>query len=392
MVDKSYNKFMCLDRHVLSMFKTQISMMLEMHRNVTSFFCYFDYQEFKNLPAITIVIPVTGRVNHLKQSVTCLKNQVIKNGLESKVNIIVSEMGMQNEHESFCDKIGVSYVFTQAGMFSKSMAMNQAARMQPSESFIFYDVDLVTEDRWLLKCLERLESQKKKGSTCWIAQPIPQRKLYYVNGEISGKIFTGQNKLSDFEKSQHMVQPSWYEGKFPPGGAIHVSANLLYAVQGFDYNLYWGHSPEDVAFLENCLELSDDGELLLWGEEEGCDMYHLYHPDRTGTNISSQYMHAAKNIIEHNGLRYVCLHDKLLGGLFQSWIQINPTRYRDTLSTRAMKAYKTKESLDEFHSKLDEMLEKESDLQNQNPALYKLYDGFVEYVKSNPEYFENFNS
>ena len=97
-------------------------------------------------------------------------------------------------------------------------------------------------------------------------------------GKNTDDIFSGKKKISEIQISEHMVQPSWFQGNYPPGGAILITANLFYALQGYDYSLFWDYSPEDLSFLKSALALSDSGELITWEEEKpGCNVYHLHH-------------------------------------------------------------------------------------------------------------------
>ena len=382
-------RFEKLDQHFINMSQQQTGKMRGIYNSISSYLVSYDYSS-NRIPLVTIVIPVNGRKSHLIQSLSCLVKQV--NNLKSKtknVQIVVSEMNTKPEHKKICEEMGVSYIHTACQLFSKSIAMNQAARILPSESFIFYDVDLVTDDFWLETCIQSIAEQFQAGSNCWISQPIPGRKILYVNEENTKDIFEQKKGIKDIALEEHKIQPSWYQGNYPPGGVILISANLLYAVQGYDYALFWDYSPEDLSFLKNACSLSDTGALLSWSSSlANCNVYHLYHNEAHNNNMSYEHMIFADSVMDGLGMRGFYLHDKLRWELFDKWTDSDPNRFPKHIFAEAQAAFDESTNHEDFASRLDAVVNVSPELVNINPAMLKSYKSVIEYFKENPQFFK----
>ena len=366
----------------------------------------YDYEAVVNrgkpAPEVSIIIPVFGRRSHLEQSTKCLLEQVSRIGAEGAVNIVVSEMSSQPEHMHYCSAVGVDYVHLPANYFNKSLAMNIAASACPAENFIFYDVDLVTGKNWLERCLATINQLKQGGDNCYVVQPIEKRKISYVSDELTGEIFSGSKNLEVLKSEKHFIQPEWYKGNYPPGGIVLVSANLFYAVQGYDSSLYWGYSPEDKFFLERCIQYSTSGELMSWNTIASADTttYHLFHDNSENTNISYEHMVVVADVMKNVPSLYRWYaEDKL------RWSQVNRTAWSQilpnpdqrfpkvgTIAGELQKLWNSSSDSDQFKVEADKLfLENYSFMKESNPALHKIHSDYVDYIKSRvPDFFDIF--
>ena len=335
------DRFNRLDKHFINMSQQQTNKMLPIYNSITECFISHDYK--KSVPLLTIVIPVNGRMNHLAQSVTCLVEQTrsLKN---VDVQIVVSEMNTLPQHKDFCKKMNVGYIHTACSMFSKSIAMNQAARLLLSETFIFYDVDLVTDDAWLQTCVQFIQDQYAAGSRCWISQPIPGRRIYYVNDKNTSDI------------------------------------------------LFWDYSPEDLSLLKNACSLSDTGKLLSWDKDlTDCNVYHLYHPPAQSDNMAYEHMVFADSIMDGLDMRAYYLHEKLKYGIFNSWSKASPDRFPGHIFLEVQRAFRSASNLDDFKSNVDVLIRAKCNVKDHNSAMFRSYEALAKYLKSNPELFESYH-
>lgn len=278
----------------------------------------WDYSS-SEVPALNVIIPVYGRKDHLSQSVSCLLEQVKSGNLSDYgIEITVCEMSASSQHSRFCTDVGVQYLFLQDEVFNKSEAMNTAANLFPAKNFIFYDVDILVAEGWLKGCVNTIESIRGSGSNCWISQPIPGRKIFYVSEKDTIELFSGNKKITDMSDDSHYVQPEWYKGNYPPGGIVMITAELFYAVQGYDPHLFWGYSPEDLLFLERCISYSDDGQLTCW--QTGPSVYHLHHENSEHSNMNYEHMVYAADVLRSTpGLSRWYSHSKLQSQEFGMW-------------------------------------------------------------------------
>ena len=382
------SKFLQTDQHLISMFRKQNASVKQKSQDARI--------EARNTISgvydICVVIPVFGRHDHLRHNLKCLTSQRDSSDLQNaKIQIVVSEMSDSPSHYSLCEEFNVSYVHTKADLFNKSLAMNQAASVFLSESFIFHDVDMITGDRWLSCCFDFLCKKKFARNNSWVLQPIPGRRIFYVSQENTDKIFTGKVALEQIPLGDHKIQPSWYQGNFPPGGSIMISSDLFYAVQGYDPAIFWGYSPEDLCFLKNACMLSQDGELQTWDvsmSEQGCEMYHLYHPETHNTNESYEYMVFIDSMIDGSQIRGFFIHDKMRSNFFDSWSVADQKRYPPHISSIASKALiQNKEDNLEAQDFLNLIIAEINNTNITNTAMIKSYENVIRYAVKNHKYF-----
>ena len=246
-------------------------------------------------PDVLIVIPVKNRHKHLEKLLNCLVPQVHE--LFANVSIIVSEMSETAEHKELCEKNAVNYIFHKSSVFNKSCAMNQAYARYPGipKTLLFHDVDIVMDNGWVKDVLANAKSLLKNKGHTWICQTIKERKVEYVTKENTDVLFTDHKPLSELPSMEHEVNRFWFEGKYPPGGSIMVPVELFQAVGGYDSHLYWGYSPEDLAFIQNCRLVGAITEIDVL--QTDARSYHLYHPITEKSNLTYEYMVFAGKII-----------------------------------------------------------------------------------------------
>ena len=342
---------------------------------------------------VSIIIPVVGRKEHLKQSLKCLTEQRAAlyekiPQLTGSVNIVVSEHSSSPEHDKLCSSVGISYVHIQSdGTFNKSYAMNVAASLNPGQALIFYDVDMLTEKDWLTICIETLTSIKEK---CWICQPIPSRKIRYLSEENTVRIFGGYESFDEIKPEECFTQPSWHKGNFPPGGIIMVSSALFYAVSGYDFSLFWDYSPEDRAFMENCVRYSN--KLITWSESSHLKnkVYHMHHAEPENKNSSYEHMVFAEKMLSLIPLfRTFYFANKPSTKIFQRWSSIDKNSFPSIdLNHIGYSLFRDNQDL----SMLTKIVEdKFPNLKNDNPAMYRMIEEYVGDISGNEnEYFSLF--
>jgi len=262
-------------------------------------------------PVLNIIIPVKGRPNHLRASLASLNTSIEELPIAARemVSITVAEMDSKAQHYEIALEHADYYTFIKGEMFNKSLLMNTAAKTFGTDIFMFYDVDLIVEDSFLTKVMNFAYSILKRGKTSWVFQPIHERKIFYVHEGLTNKIFEGAAKIKDLRDEKFIndvyIQPTWYDGNYPPGGAVVVSRELFHTIGGYDPELFWGYSPEDRLFLQNCTALCG-GEFHTPGDPAIGRMYHLYHPNSEATNFMYEHMVALEQMIAANPAARTC--------------------------------------------------------------------------------------
>ena len=351
--------------------------------------------KYSSMPLLAIVVPVFGRHNHLKASLSCLKRQLESSHENKNMLIAVAEMSPEPEHMSYCEELGVDYIHIPSESFNKSLAMNGAVACFPSENYLFYDVDLVTEDKWLDRCIVTIGELYRAGDRNFIVQPVNERKIYYVDEEATDKVFKGEIEPRYLSSLNNLVQPEWYKGNYPPGGAVLVSANLFYAVQGYDPSLYWGYSPEDLFFLERCIKYSTAGRLYTWDEaaNEQTSVYHLHHENKENSNTAYEHMVFAADLLRKNEMLSKWFSaDKLRwqGIPRASFRHLHNAerRFPPSPVNELQHLYLNTTDKSTFPNLVEEFIkDKFPTLQNDNCSVYKVYLDYANYIHERGEHF-----
>ena len=353
----------------------------------------------KPAPELCIIIPVYGRKDHLKFSVECLKKQIHENSDVCDVVLAVAEMSANPEHKELCAAAGVEYLFIPCSTFNKSLAMNGSVACFPAENYLFYDVDLVVEKNWLARCLGTISSLNKSGNYDFICQPIEGRKIKYVDEKNTASLFQGSLSTDDLLSLDHEISPEWFKGNYPPGGAILVSANLIYTTQGYDPALYWGYSPEDLFFLKRCLTMSPTN-LITWNEIPGSmtSTYHLHHENNEHSNIFYEHMVFAADLVQFNqGLSDWYTTDKLrwnnIPSATMAVLRDAEKRFTPGFHQEMQDLYHTDGCADKniFVQKATELLDKKyPDLQKYNYSLYTAHMRYVNFISERADNFYKF--
>jgi len=251
--------------------------------------------------ALNIIIPVCGREKHLIASLRSLNESIEALGPEASrlVAITVVEMSEEKTNLSSALEGADYYLFVRSETFNKSYAMNAAATAIQSTTYMFYDVDLVVEKNWIGWVLMNIESLYEVKGNSWVFQPILDRKIFYVDRTVTDLVFSNDVTVGDLRSTAFngnvFVQPTWHQGKYPPGGCIVIPNPAFAIVGGYDAQIFWGYSPEDVHFLKKLEFIGIKVSCAMTTglsnvSDEGIRIYHLFHEEKITCNKSYELM------------------------------------------------------------------------------------------------------
>jgi hypothetical protein len=213
---------------------------------------------------LTIIIPVRGRVEFLTPLVNSLKKSI--SNYNRKVNIIVVEESKTPQHKENCKINNVDYFFIESDnfYFNKSLCNNSGAMLyKNSEYFLFHDLDCLVKEDFILNVFENI---KNKKINC--IQTFDKRRVLYFNEDQTKKIKNGEIKIND------IVDNDLKEGDCcAPGGSILIKNSLFFEVGGYDPELFYGWSPEDLFFWDKVQSIENIGIC----DEPKNEIYHMYH-------------------------------------------------------------------------------------------------------------------
>jgi hypothetical protein len=215
---------------------------------------------------LTIIIPVRGRVEFLTPLIVSLKKSICN--YNRKVNIIVVEESKTSQHKEICKINNVDYFFIESDnfYFNKRLYKN-------SEYFLFHDLDCLVKDDFIKNIFENIE---KKGVNC--IQTFNRRRVLYFNEEQTEKIKNGEIQINEIDDSDLKVGDCC-----APGGSILIKNSLFFEVGGYDPELFYGWSPEDLFFWDKIESMESIGIT----DNPKNEIYHMYHKPQ---NLNKEQM------------------------------------------------------------------------------------------------------
>lgn len=213
---------------------------------------------------LTIIIPVRGRVEFLTPLIVSLKKSICN--YNRKVNIIVVEESKTSQHKEICKINNVDYFFIESDnfYFNKSLCNNIGALLyKNSEYFLFHDLDCLVYDDFLINLIENKESKKTE-----CLQTFYNRRVLYLNEQHTQNLLNKKTSINDINLDEVRV------GDYgAPGGSIFVNKDLFFNVGGYDPELFYGWSPEDI-FFWNKIETIEKVHSV---DNPKNEILHLYH-------------------------------------------------------------------------------------------------------------------
>ena len=287
-------------------------------------------------PALNIILPVMNREQHLLATIKALVRSLneVPGEKRSMVTITVAELGTEKKNFETAKTFADYYLFVEESVFNKSYLMNKAAEIFQAETYLFHDVDLLVESGFISSIVQTITDLYANYDSNWVYQPVPDRKIFYVDEATTAQVFADNIAAKDLKTPPYAqslsVQPTWFEGNYPPGGSIVISRQLFHAVQGYDPTLYWGYSPEDKALL---LSIQALGAKFFYPQHRGGEsplVYHLFHENSGTSNDAYEHMVLVdKLLIASPALRATHMLNKHIQGAWNSptrekWIEVLP--------------------------------------------------------------------
>lgn len=213
---------------------------------------------------ISIIIPVRGRIDFVDVSLSHLKSAIEKTNL--KINITIVEHSTNREYYEICKGYGIGYYWINSleNKFNKCLCHNIGALLNKnSKYFLFHDLDCLVYDNFFLNLMENKESKK---SEC--LQTFFNRRVLYLNEQQTRNILNNEISINDINLEE--VKEGDYGA---PGGSIFVNKDLFFNVGGYDPELFYGWSPEDIFFWNKVETLEKINSV----DNPKNELLHLHH-------------------------------------------------------------------------------------------------------------------
>lgn len=229
--------------------------------------------------SISIIISIRNRdLDRLRLAIGSIR----KNTYRGPVQVIVSDYGSVNSSEvrRVALELGAEYIFTAASNWNKSDALNRGLSLATHELLITLDLDMLVAPETLTSVARAAKANPK---SCIVLQSRDLPAAYTLESLLS---------LAEFpwnELEEHAV----VRARWGIGGLFAFSRTVLELTGGLDERMIgWG--AEDLDFAKRCQLM---GFRILWLEEQGAAIYHVWHPS---TKLATEVDPEKKKLVELN--------------------------------------------------------------------------------------------
>jgi hypothetical protein len=245
---------------------------------------------------ISIIIPVRGRIDFLNICLTHLKSAINRTNL--KINITIIEHSNKREYYEICksNDIGYYWINSLENKFNKCLCHNIGSLLNKNSNyFLFHDLDCLVYDNFLINLIENKEYKK---SEC--LQTFYNRRVLYLNEVQTEKLIN--NRITINEINLDDVREGDYGA---PGGSILVNKDLFFSVGGYDPELFYGWSPEDIFFWDK-IETIEKIHSVDNPKNELLHLHHQIQSDKDSLLLEELYENIKKlgNVVLNDVVNY----------------------------------------------------------------------------------------
>lgn len=229
---------------------------------------------------VNIIIPVRGRVAFVNSVLRSI-GEMDKGDVS--VIITVVEHSVFPQVKKVAKEASVDYIYLKCDddePFNKCLCMNMGVFYSGNSKYVlFHDSDLMVSPNFLLNCIENIKNKDTKA-----IQTFDKRRVLYCTKETTTSVINGDLHGSDLSYGANGIIDKKKYGA--PGGSIMLERDLFFIIGGYDPELFYSYSPEDLFFWD---------KMSLYTNVESCDdpvneVYHLDHPLQKDNNPDFKHM------------------------------------------------------------------------------------------------------
>ena len=228
---------------------------------------------------LTIIIPVKGRLDFIDITLRHLKNSITLT--DKNINIVVIEHSHNSEYKDICKGNNVDYFFIKSenDNFNKSLCHNVGSLLfKNSEHFLFHDLDCLVKEDFIVNIIK---NKNEKNVSC--LQTFDKRRVLYLSEEQTKNVLEGDiniDTINDNDLEEGLC--------CAPGGSIFIERDLFFNVGGYDPELFYNWSPEDLFFWDKVEFLEKIGIC----DSPKNEIYHMFHkPQNMGSYENKKNMY-----------------------------------------------------------------------------------------------------
>ncbi len=228
---------------------------------------------------ISIVIPIKGRINHLKATI----NSLLKSFDGEDICVVESDQSPNSMQ--LCKDFKINYIFfpIKENKFNKCLCFNFGFLfMDKKKNYdytLFHDADIVVKSNFYKNLM--LNIVNNNYPNCM--QTYGKKSLLYTTENLGKGILENSVNIDDLNENYSGIYtkyPSNCNGVFSRGGSILVKNSTYYEVGGFDHEFFYGYSPEDAYFWDK-VALNNK---ISFADFPNIEMIHVWHKTEWDSN------------------------------------------------------------------------------------------------------------
>ena len=263
---------------------------------------------------LSVIVPAYGREGFLEPLIHSFKKASVK----SPVNVVftVVEHSEIPLHVRTAEKLNINHIWIpkqDLEPFNKCLAMNVGAVSVNATEYIFHDLDCLVQSNFFENLYSNIQ---KKG--CSAIQTFSDRRVLYLNKDLTYKALLMGLDLDSLKEGPRDTEDENYNGVTPPGvvgapgGSIWIKKGTFIDVGGYDPNVFFGYSPEDIFFWDKVCTVSE----METCTEPRNEIFHMYHPPTHSSNPQIKYLidlhKAFVNCTKQEKLKFLALQRESL--------------------------------------------------------------------------------
>jgi hypothetical protein len=242
----------------------------------------------KSKSDLSVIIPAYGREGFLEPLVESFKKASSKSPVSVVFTVVEhSEIPL---HIRTAERLGINHIWIpkeESESFNKCLAMNVGAASVSATEYLFHDLDCLVQSSFFNNLYENINKKK-----CKAIQAFSDRRVLYLNKELTYKALLFGLDIENLIEGPRDMEDENYTGVTPPGvlgapgGSIWIKKEKFIEVGGYDPNVFYGYSPEDIFFWDKVSFVT---------KMETCtnprvEIFHMHHPPTHASNPQIRHL------------------------------------------------------------------------------------------------------
>lgn len=268
----------------------------------------------KNSSTLSVVIPAYGREGFLEPLINSFKMASEKSPVCVVFTVVEhSEIPL---HLRSAERLNINHVWIpkdESEPFNKCLAMNIGAVSVDASEYIFHDLDCLVQSNFFEDLYKNIRGKGSNAIQCF-----SDRRVLYLSRDLTYKALLNGLDIDSLQEGPRDTEDKKYNGVTPPGvlgapgGSIWINKETFITIGGYDPNIFFGYSPEDIFFWDKVSSITQMDTCT----EPRVEIFHMHHPPTHASNPHIRHLldlhKAFVNSTEKEKLKFFSLQRKNL--------------------------------------------------------------------------------